>query len=711
VISAVKTRLALLLLCIAAHPGRAVTPSDQVRLADGLFARGMYDLALREYSAVADQTSLTNRDVVLYRMAESQRALGRAAEADALYGQVITGFPARVAAQRAALRRAETALAAGRFDEVVRVLAGRKDGEVEAEGRAAWRYFLAHAEWRGGQPKKAEPLYRRLLKEDAASPYAPFARLELADVLEAREAASPEIRVLLRDVAQAAPDTPAGRQAAQRLAGHLYAVREYPASADAYAELVRHEPGLLATVRVASAWAHFKAGRWNDVVALTVASSDADSLYLQANSLRQVQREAEAARVYLSLLEQHPTHALADPARYEAAVLALASRDFAAASRLAAAVPRTPQRAEDLLWIQAEAARGAGDREAALRWYDELARDVPAGEKVPAARFHAARLAQELGRWEEASARYRAVANDPRGRALAADALYASAFARMQVQQSGEAIADWARLQQEFPDFAKLDEVLYARAHAEVALDRPAEARAQLEALLKQFPRSAQAREAHYLLGTLLERDEKWEAAEYHYRLATRGQADEDLVRRIEFRRVAVLQRQGRHDEAAQALNALLAQTAGGQGVPAALLDWLARWNADQRRWPEAEKAALALSRQGPAWEIPAWFNVGPCARRTGVGGGRPRGLSQGGGGIRRKRSDRSCVPARYPGRRRQRWRRSPRLSVPRRRAGRRRIHGPSARAQLYGAGRCRGEGRANRGSPAHPAERRAFVR
>ncbi len=613
-----KTRLILLLVCAAAPAGWAVTATDQVRLADGLFARGMYELALREYRAVADQTSLTNRDVVLYRMAESERALGRVAESDALYEQVITGFPTRVVAQRAALRRAESALESGRFEEVVRVLSDRKEADLEPEGRAAWRYFLAHAEQRLDHPKKAEPLYRRLLKDEASSAYAPFARLELAELVQAREPASPEIRTLLEAVVQAGPANPAGRQAALKLAGHLYAQKDYAGSADAYAALVQHDPALVATVRVASAWSHFKAERWNDVLALTVAASDPDSLYLQANSLRQLQRAEEAARVYRSLLEQHPGHALSESARYEAAVLALSSRDFKAARQLAAAVPSTPQRAEDLLWIQAEAARGEGDVEAALRWYDQLVREIPAGEKASAARFYAARLTQEQGRWEEASVRYRAVADDPRGRTLAADALYASAFARMQLDQRAEAVNDWARLQKEHADFARLDEVLYARAHAEVSLDRPADARVQLDTLLKQFPKSTWVPEAHYLLGTVLERDEKWEAAEYHYRLATRGQAEEGLIRRIEFRRVAVLQRQGRNDEAAQALNKLLAQSAGGQGVPAALLDWLARWNADQQRWPEAEKAALALSEQGPAWELLAWYQVGRAREEQG---------------------------------------------------------------------------------------------
>jgi tetratricopeptide (TPR) repeat protein len=245
-------------------------------------------------------------------------------------------------------------------------------------------------------------------------------------------------------------------------------------------------------------------------------------------------------------------------------------------------------------------------------------RDHATGEKAAAARFHAARLTQELGRWEEAAQRYRAVADDARSRALAPEALYAAAYARLQVEQRVEAVKDWVRLQKEYPDFPRLDEVLLARAHAEIKLDRIAAARETLETLTSKFPRSAQAAEGHYLLGTLLEGDEKWEAAEYHYRLAARGRTGDELVRRIEFRRVAVLQRQGRNDEAAAALNHLLAQPEGGQDVPPPLLDWLARWNLQQQQWPEAEKAALALTGRGPAWDVSAWYQVGRARDESG---------------------------------------------------------------------------------------------
>ena len=212
-------RWAVLALVAWSGTAGAVTEADQQRLADGLFARGMYELALREYQTLADQPALTNRAVVLFRMAESLRGLGRVEQAETAYTRVTTEFPASIHAQRAALRQAESALQAGRYDDVVRVLELRAESDVEAEGRAAWRYFLAHAEQKRGRNSKAEPIYRRLLKSDGDSLYAPFARLELAGLVKARQSDAPEIRTLLQDVVKAGATNATGRQAALTLAG------------------------------------------------------------------------------------------------------------------------------------------------------------------------------------------------------------------------------------------------------------------------------------------------------------------------------------------------------------------------------------------------------------------------------------------------------------------------------------------------------------
>lgn len=616
--SALRYLTATVLVFLVVRSASAVTGPDQVRLADGLFSRGMYELALKEYAAVVDQAGLTNREALWYRMAESQRELGRGAEADATYDRVITGFPESVYAQRAALRRAESALSRQDFETAAGVLRTRAEGSLDPTLRASWRYFRAHAEKQSGRGKQAEPIYRRLIEEDKNSPYLPFARLELAELIQAREPQSAEIRKLLETAAQGDPATKAGQQAALRLATHLYQMKDFAASAAAYEKVFQRDPAQAEALRIPSAWAHFKAGQWAATRDLVAPVSGADALYLRANSLRRLGQGPEARAVYRQLLETQSGHALAELGRYEAAALALDARDYAETLALAGALKPTPDLAEDVLWMQAEASRGLGQAAEALKYYDQLVGTHAAGSKADAARFHAARLAQEAGRWEDASARYRALANVTTDKALVAEALFASAYCRTQMKQLAEAVDDWTALVKNHPKFRALDEVLYGRARALVDLGQVAASRDDLVTLLKAYPQSSFGPEAHYVLGTLLEGEEKWEGAEYHYRLAVRGREDGELARRIEFRRVAVLQRQGRNDDAAAALNVLLGRPAGAQGVPPALLDWLTRWNLQQQQWAKAETSALALVAQGGPWLVIGSYQAGRAREALG---------------------------------------------------------------------------------------------
>lgn len=609
---------AALLALLLAGSAPAVTGPDQRRLADGLFSRGMYELALKEYATVVDQAGLTNREALLYRMAESQRELGRVAEAESTYDRVITGFPESVYAGRAALRRAEAAIGRKDYESAAAVLRTRAEGSLDPSLRASWRYFRAHAEKECGRGKQAEPIYRRLLDEDKDSPYLPFARLELAELIQARDPQSEDIRTLLEAAAQSGPDTRAGQQATLRLAAHLYGQKDFSASALAYEKVLQQDPAQAEAIRIPSAWAHFKAGRWTETRDLVAPASGADALYLRANSLRRLGQVPEARAIYRQLLEDHPEHALAGLGRYEAATLALDARDYVETLALAAALKPTPDLAEDVLWMQAEAARGLGQAAESLRFYDQLVREHASGRKADAARFHAARLTQEASRWADASERYRALAKATADRDLAAESLFASAYCRTQLKQGAEAISDWTTLVKNHPKFRAMDEVLYGRARARADLDQAASAREDLETLLKNHPQSSFGPEAHYVLGTLLEQEEKWEGAEFHYRLAVRGREDSELARRIEFRRVAVLQRQGRNDDAAAALNVLLARPSGAQGVPPALLDWLTRWNLQQQQWAKAETSALALVEQGGPWLVIGSYQAGRAREELG---------------------------------------------------------------------------------------------
>ena len=102
-----------------------------MQFADGLYARGLHDLAIREYmTLLRDTPAFGKMDQVLYRIAESYRGAGNVAAADLFYKRVLREHPQSAYRHRAELRRAETVvlleqlvLAAGGF--LLRIPIGR----------------------------------------------------------------------------------------------------------------------------------------------------------------------------------------------------------------------------------------------------------------------------------------------------------------------------------------------------------------------------------------------------------------------------------------------------------------------------------------------------------------------------------------------------------------------------------------------------------
>lgn len=610
----------LLVLCSLPLAAPAVTAPDQLQFADGLFARGLYDLAAREYLSVASQAGAPV-DQALFRAAEAYRLLGDRAQASPLYRRVADEFPQREYAGRANFRYAEIAVVGGEYVDAVNRFRALVSREPPAEVLAPALYYLGYAQRKMKMPDEAEQAYRRLVKDFPDSPYAAPARVDLADVLIRKGGSAPEIRKLLEVAAERAAGERTGAEALYLLGDFTFRAAEYGASADAFGRLLRDYPQdpRSREARRSAAWAYFRAEKPAEALAIAGAPPEADDphavewLYLRANSLRQLGRTEEAAAAYAQLLDRHPDAALAQAARYETAVMAFQAKDYARAYELSMQVAPAPDFAPDLAWLRAESARAAGRRNEAIQHYEELVRDFGSSDRAPAARFQVARLLQEEGRHADASRRYRELVEAHPDHELAAEALFASAYCRVLAKDYEEAVRDWDVLLKRYPSFAARDEALYGKAQAEVELNRAAAARATLETLLKGFPKSKLAAEAHYLLGSLMESEDHFEAAEYHYRMATLKKPDPSLVRKIEFRRVAVLQRQGRHDEAAQTLNGLVEAGGDEVKVPPALLDWLVRWNFAKELYPETERAArqLAVSAPQPAWQQIGWYFAG----------------------------------------------------------------------------------------------------
>ncbi|MEI7900221.1 MAG: hypothetical protein WCK89_08205, partial [bacterium] len=93
--------------------GDPVELQDRLQLADGLFRRSLFDLAAREYAALADAPGVEGLDNVLFRLGECYRRTQHFPEAEAAYKRLAEACPASTNVFRANLQRALILMNAG----------------------------------------------------------------------------------------------------------------------------------------------------------------------------------------------------------------------------------------------------------------------------------------------------------------------------------------------------------------------------------------------------------------------------------------------------------------------------------------------------------------------------------------------------------------------------------------------------------------------
>lgn len=599
----------------------ALSPDEQLQFADGLYGRGMYDLAIKEYSAVLTNASAQHLDTALFRLGECQRLLGNKAAADEAYGQLVRKFPQSDFRFRGEYRRAEMHVSGGEFIQAVNYFRALLAANPPDEIRAPALYYHGFAQDRLLLTNDAEAAYAELVTKFQASPFYSLGCVSLGELKEKRGVPVAETRDLYAKAAEKPASPRVGAEALFKLADLEFRNRNYPASADAYTKLLATYPkdDRAVSNQLAAAWAFHNAARYP--IALTLAAAQASGapesqraewLYLKANSERQLKQDEAAITDYSEMIQKYPASPLTASAAFENATMLFQKNRHADVLALATIIGQTNTAGLDVYWMLAESHAALKQSDAAIANYRKIIEQFAASDRAPLSLFRIAKLQQELGKLEEASATYRQFVKNHPQHALAADALVASAACQLQRGQKGDAVADWAALAAAFPGYSLLDEILHAKAQAEVDLGRTEDAKATLELFIKSCPKSALLSKVHFMLGVLQEKTNQFDTAAYHYAAALALKPDAATSETLQFRRIAVLQRQGKNDEAAAALQPVL-QSPSVEKVPHALLDWLARWQLAKQNFAASEEAATNLIARAtdPVLKNSGWYIAG----------------------------------------------------------------------------------------------------
>lgn len=602
----------------------AMTPDEQMRLADGLYTRGMYAMAVREYLVLLEKAPDHPAAAAAYFcIADSYRALSNRVAALRYFAETEKRFPGSTDSYRAIVKRAEMLDEDHNTVEAIALLRAVIAAKPPAELAAAALYKLGGLLAKTGQPAEAREAYGKLVAEFPSTPFHPYAALTLAGLYAAMPDGAARALELFQ-VATTAKGVPRiNAEAWFQLGDYHYREKKYSNSAEAFGKLASLFPDDQRTpeARLPWAWSLFYAGMAADalkhadaaLVSPTATANPAQReewLYLKANCQRQIIDHVGASITYSNLLERFPQGHYAASAAYERALALHRAGDARSAIVQARALltPANTNRA-DVYWLLAESHYALQEEEQAVQYYRLLSEQHPDAPLAIEAGYRLARLLQKRNELLPAAELFGKLADKRPDHPLAPQSLFAGAVCLSKLSRHEEAVREWGMLVQKYPTNNLVEDALFQKAMGEIFLHRDPQAIVSMRDLLARFPASRHGAETRFWLGMLLDAAGQSRDAENELRQALKLSPVPDLERRVRFQLALVLQRLGTHEEAATLLKDLLGTPISERMTPS-LLEWLAEYYLERKIPIRAEEAARIIVAQVAS---NSWRQVGYC--------------------------------------------------------------------------------------------------
>ncbi len=620
----------LLAAGLAARAADPVEARDRQQLADGLFRRSLFDLAAREYAALADDPGAAGVDDALFRLGECYRRLKKPAEAEAAYKRLVERCPASPNVPRAQLQRALLLSEAGGGSLEAAAAAFEKlsAADVPPDVRAAALYHRGETLEALKRPADALACYELLGKEFADTDYGMYSGLRTAWLLQ--RTGKPEDRRramgLYLDLAHKAKEAKVAEEACFFAAQIALLDHRYEESANLYQMLRTKYPGSprVAESALSAGWANFYAGRYLEgVQVLDLVAGDAqhpareEILYVKANCLRQLERRAEAVALYGEQLAAYPDGRLAKAAHYERLTALYRDGKYQEVLDASARFVAPPEDVGDkVLWMNAEAAVALQKPEVAVQNCRLLVEKYPKSPLVKDALYRLGWLLQKQEAWESASQWFLQVAERFPEDALASKALYASGVCLARLGQSDAALRDWTALLTKYPTSDMAAETLYQKAMEEIRAKNLRAAGATLDERMRRFPDDARKAESLYWRASIYRQLGEIAEAEKLYLACLASAPPKEIEREAMLEFGILLQQAGRKADAAGYFQRLLDAPIAAK-LGADRLAWLAEFQLDQKQFDAAAQAANALIGQDAdkGWKQTAWTLLGRVHR------------------------------------------------------------------------------------------------
>jgi TolA-binding protein len=601
-----------------AYAQSAVLPQDRLAFALQLSGRGLHADALNEYLALKGNKQVS-QDEVLFRLGETYKILGRTAEAEKSFSELLSSTPQSQYADAARLSRALLTQGERRLAD----LRALDRNEVSPKIRSTVLYYLGESAEAAKDTKTAMDYYSKVVKIGGTNRVANLALFRQSSIWSKSKNPVDRKMALGTYLNLAASSDPRIAEEALFFAGMIsYGERRWRDAAMLFRRLAAKYEGSprIRQARAYAAWSEYLSGNYAEALTLAVFlrdEGDEDGFYLVASSLRMLGRKTDSLEAYDFALSKYPNGKYADREWFEKLMIYASAKNNAEVLKMLAAKVSPPDDIKDRAWsIGCEAAIATTNMPLAV----EYAKRVSSMEKSPLSPNAMHRLAwlhEQLGDFRSAAATYRMMADKWPENKLAPQALFLAGVNETKSNNSAQACANWTRLLERYPDSTLAAEALFYRAMEEVKKKEFRSASASLRELLKRFPQTAKKSEAYYWLGMSAKSANDKPDAEKNFREALKFSPTPEFSREIKLELAFILKSRGENIEAANIFSELMETKAVDRLTPARLA-WTAEALLSVSNFTASLKAAEILEKRNSdqTWNQIGAYLVG-CAQQS----------------------------------------------------------------------------------------------
>ncbi len=624
----------ILILCALMGLGASAPADEQAQFdfANGLFSRGFNGEAAAEYrNYLAQFPEGVHRPEALYRLGESEFALGGHAPAIEAFDQLLAAFPAHALTLTAQGRKGAALYQLGKFDAAVAALVPASRAEATPEVRGGALYYLGKAHFDAKRIEDAAAAFRTLIETLPDSAYTPPARYQLAFVHLAQNNLE-QAAVTFSELASMPAASEALRREARFRAAEAYdKLGWHDAAVRAYEQLQTEFPNSEHADRAlfGHAWALYHAAKYDDAVAvarkLLKAKPDAAQApglrYLAGNCLEQTGKNAEALAEFQEVQKSYKDSEYAARAQYKEGYLRYTAGEAEPARALLEAFlarKLTTGLEADARHLLGMIAYTAAQLESALHYFQQSLDSQPAGAYRADSAWQAAQALYDLGRFAEARDRFAAFPAEFAQDTRLPLALMRAGDAAFQLKEFPAAEALYAQAIEKAPPDSR-GEAIYRLAVAQHNAGHGPEAVKAFDQLIAEFPvgphtSEARLRAGHYWLAAGAEPLTAISHFEAGLTAEPEGPLAGELTKGLALARYEAKDLDG----AAQGFAKLIRQW------PAITLNestyaWAGQYLFDKQAWPDAAIALQALLDHVPDYpDRPrVALKIAECAERA----------------------------------------------------------------------------------------------